>query len=143
MQDTNDYGPEPFVADIEAITTENEFFRVAKWTGTNLQMTLMSIKPGQDVGLEVHPDNDQFLRIEAGSAKVMMGPTQDNLDQEWEAGADWAIFVPANTWHNIINTGDEPLKMYSIYAPSHHAHGTIHHDRAEADAAEAAEHDEA
>lgn len=136
MNDTNDYGPDPYVVNIEELTVENDLFRVAKWTGTNLQMTVMSIEPGDDVGLEVHDDHDQFLRIEAGTAKVVMGPDQDNLEQEWEAEDDWAVFVPAGTWHNIINTGDTALKLYSIYAPAEHPHGTIHRDKAEAEASE-------
>lgn len=106
----------------------------------NLQMTVMSIEPGGEVGLEVHPELDQFLRIEQGKAKVVMGASKDNLDFEREAEDDFAIFVPANTWHNIINIGDEPLKLYSIYAPPNHPHSTVHKDYAEAEAAEAEEH---
>ena len=136
MADTNDYGPQPFVFNIEEATVENDKFRVAKWTGSNLQMTLMSIEPGDDIGLEVHDDHDQFLRIEQGDAKVVMGPAEDNLDFEAEAHDDFAIFVPAGSWHNVINTGSVPLKVYSIYAPSEHAHGTVHETKAEADAAE-------
>lgn len=137
MQDTKDYGPEPYVANIEEMTVGNDLFRVAKWTGANLQMTVMSIQPGDDIGLEVHKGHDQFLRIEAGRARVDMGPSEDQLDQQWEVEDDWAIFVPAGTWHNISNTGSEPLKLYSIYAPAEHRHGTVHRDKAEADAAEA------
>lgn len=136
-----DVGPAPHVVDIEELTKANENFRTAQWTGTFLQMTTMSIEVGGEVGLEVHDDTDQFLRIEAGKAKVVMGPAEDNLTQEWEAEDDFAIFVPSGTWHNIINVGDEPLKLYSIYAPPHHEHGTIHKTFEEAEAAEAAEHD--
>ncbi len=136
MTDTNDYGPQPFVLNIEEATVGNDSFRVAKWTGSNMQMTLMAIQPGDDIGLEVHVDHDQFLRIEQGSARVVMGPAEDNLNFEAEAEDDFAIFVPAGSWHNVINTGDQPLKLYSIYAPSEHAHGTIHQTKAEAEAAE-------
>lgn len=136
-----DVGPAPYVIDIEELTKANENFRTAQWTGTYLQMTTMSIEVSGEVGLEVHEDTDQFLRIEAGKAKVVMGPAEDNLTQEWEAEDDFAIFVPSGTWHNIINVGDEPLKLYSIYAPPHHEHGTIHKTFEEAEAAEAAEHD--
>lgn len=138
MADTNDYGAQPFVIDIEQATLENDKFRVAKWTGSNLQMTLMSIQPGDDIGLEVHMDHDQFLRIEQGTGLVQMGPAEDDLDFERAAKDDFAIFVPAGVWHNVTNTGDLPLKLYSIYAPSEHPHGTVHDDKA---AAEAAEHD--
>lgn len=124
--DMTDYGPKPYVIDIEELTKENELFRVAKWTGANLQMTVMAIEANGEVGLEVHEDHDQFLRIEEGVGKVVMGPSEDNLDQEWEVQDDFAIFVPAGTWHNILNTGDAPLKLYSIYAPGEHPRGTIH-----------------
>ena len=124
--DTNDYGPEPYVLNIEEATKGNDKFRVAKWTGKNLQMTLMSIEPGGDVGLEVHEDHDQFLRVEAGVGFVQMGQSEDNLDFEQNVEHDDAIFVPAGVWHNITNTGDTQLKLYSIYAPSEHPHGTIH-----------------
>ena len=136
MNDTNDYGLQPFVVNIEEATVANDHFRVAKWTGSHMQMTLMAIQPGDDIGLEVHADHDQFLRIEQGNAKVVMGPSEDNLDFEAEAEDDFAIFVPAGSWHNVINTGDQPLKLYSIYAPSEHAHGTIHETKADAEAAE-------
>jgi len=134
-----DVGPNPYVFDIEELTLANENFRTAVWTGQQFQMTLMTIPVGGEVGLEVHDDTDQFLRIEQGSAKVLMGPSADDLSREWEAKDDWAMFIPTGTWHNIINTGDEPLKMYSIYAPPHHPHGTIHTTFADAQAAEASE----
>lgn len=135
--DTNDYGGQPYVVDIEELTKANDKFRAAKWTGSNLQMTVMAIKPGGEVGLEVHNDHDQFLRIEEGTAKVVMGPAEDDLSFEKEAEDDFAIFVPAGTWHNIINTGSEALKLYSIYAPAEHPKGTIHETFEEAEAAEA------
>lgn len=138
--DTTDYGQQPYVVNIEKITKQNTKFRVAKWTGSNLQMTLMSIPVGGEVGLEVHADHDQFLRIEAGTATVVMGPSQDNLNFTQEAQDDFAIFVPAGTWHNITNTGQEPLKLYSIYAPAEHPAGTIHETYEEAMAAEAEHH---
>ena len=137
----NDNGQQPYVVDIEDITVANDNFRLAAWTGQFLQMTLMSIEVGSEVGLEVHNDTDQFLRIEQGEAKIVMGDSPDNLTFEATAEDDFAIFVPSGFWHNIINIGDEPLKMYSIYAPSHHPAGTIHTTKEEADAAEAAEHD--
>jgi mannose-6-phosphate isomerase-like protein (cupin superfamily) len=140
MADTKDIGPDPYVINIEELTKQNDKFRVAKWTGTNMQMTVMAIQPGDDVGLEVHEDHDQFLRIEEGSAKVVMGPSPDNLSHEWMAEDDWAVFVPAGTWHNIINTGENALKLYSIYSPPEHPHGTVHNDKAEAEAAEAEHH---
>lgn len=138
--DTTDHGPNPWVVNIEELTKENDKFRVSKWTGTYFQMTVMSIQPGGEVGLEVHSDVDQFLRVEQGKAKVVMGPAEDNLDQEWEVEDDFAVFVPAGTWHNIVNAGDEPLKLYSIYAKPEHPHSTVHEDYDEAMAAEAEHH---
>jgi mannose-6-phosphate isomerase-like protein (cupin superfamily) len=119
-----DAGPHPFVANIEEATLRNGNYRTALWTGTNLQLTVMSIGPGQDIGLEVHQDHDQFLRIEAGKARVQMGPRRDQLSFDREIGDDWIILVPAGHWHNVTNIGGQPLKVYSIYAPPEHPHGT-------------------
>ena len=132
MQDS---GPNPYVVDIEELTLENNNFRTTVWTGVNLQVTLMTIQPGEDIGLEVHEDHDQFLRIEQGLAEVQMGPTQLNLET-WDAEDDFAILVPAGTWHNVVNTGTQPLKLYSIYSPPEHPHGTIHETKEDAEAAE-------
>ena len=132
----NDEGPNPFVTNIEADTLANDNYRTTRWTGSNIQLTLMSIEPGRDIGLEVHEHGDQFLRVEAGRARVQMGPTEDDLNFDREVGDDWAIFVPAGSWHNITNIGDEPLKVYAIYGPPEHPHGTDHATKAEADADE-------
>jgi mannose-6-phosphate isomerase-like protein (cupin superfamily) len=140
MADRNDYGPNPFILNIEEATVENSAFRVAKWTGSQMQMTLMSIEPGDDIGLEVHHDHDQFLRIESGIGFAQIGPDADNFSLEKDVEDDDAIFIPAGSWHNVTNTGDKPLKLYSIYAPSEHAHGTVHETKEEADAAEAEHH---
>ncbi len=131
-----DEGAKPFVTNIDSETMENENYRTTRWTGTNLQMTLMSIEPGHDIGLEVHEHGDQFLRVEAGTARVQMGPTEDDLSFDREVGDDWVILVPAGMWHNITNIGDDALKVYAIYAPPEHAHGTVHATRAEGDAEE-------
>lgn len=129
-----DYGPNPFVIDINKATLANDTYRTALWTGRNLQLTLMSINPNDDIGLEVHPNNDQFLRIEKGIGVVQMGNSRDNLFFQQNIYDDYAIFVPAGTWHNVINTGNEPMKIYAIYAPSHHPWGTIHQTKAIAQA---------
>lgn len=120
----NDNGPNPYVVNIEEETLANENYRTTLWTGKYLQATLMMIQPDDNIGLEVHDDHDQFLRIEQGTALVQMGETQDDLN-EWEAHSDDAIFVPAGTWHDVVNIGQEPLKLYSIYAPPEHPHGTV------------------
>ncbi|NLT58873.1 MAG: cupin domain-containing protein [Clostridiales bacterium] len=127
----SDYGPEPFVVDIESATRQNKAFRTALWTGCYLQLTLMCIK--DEIGLEMHGDTDQFLRIEEGSALVMMGKSRDNLNFQTKVGKDCAIFIPAGTWHNIVNCGRKPVKLYSIYAPPHHPRGTVHRTREEAE----------
>ena len=131
-----DYGAEPTVLNIDAYTTSNDNFRTTLWTGTKLQVTIMSIPVGGDIGLEQHPDTDQFLRIEEGTAQVLMGDTEESLIFIQDAEKDFAIIVPAGKWHNIINTGDKPLKMYSIYSPVEHPHGTMHKTQEEAEEAE-------
>lgn len=131
-----DYGPKPFVVNIEQVAKQNQNYRTALWTGRYLQLTLMCIPLRGEIGLEVHPDTDQFLRIESGNGKVMMGASKNQLTCQRTVGAGCAVLVPAGTWHNIINTGDCPLKIYTIYAPPHHPHGTIHKTKADADAGE-------
>lgn len=131
-----DAGPAPFVLDIEDATLTNDTFRTALWTGPTLQLTVMRVEPGEDVGLEVHPDRDQFLRVEAGQGRVQMGPSEHDLPLDRDIGPDWAVLVPAGTWHNVTNTGQEPLRLYALYAPPEHPHGTVHATRAEAEAAE-------
>ncbi|MDJ1371496.1 cupin domain-containing protein [Gulosibacter molinativorax] len=131
MSEQTDHGPNPYVLNIEDATVANENFRTTQWTGEFLQMTLMSIPVGGDIGLELHTDTDQFLRLEQGRGRVQMGPSEDEVTFEEEVGADWAIFVPRGVWHNVTNIGDEPMKVYSIYAPPHHAPGTVHKTQAD------------
>ena len=127
-----DYGPMPFVVDIEDATTQNNTFRTVLWTGENLQVTVMSIDVGSDIGLEVHQTGDQFIRIEEGEALVQMGDSKDNLDFQRRISDDFAIMIPAGKWHNIINTGNKPLKLYAIYAPPEHPSNTVHKTKADA-----------
>jgi len=131
-----DYGPEPFVVNIEEATKQNNAFRTALWTGNHLQLTLMSINVGEDIGLEIHPDTDQFIRIEEGQGIVKMGDRKDRLDFEREVYDDFVFIIPAGKWHNLINTGNKPIKLYSIYAPPQHPRGTVHATKAIAQAAE-------
>ncbi|MFG6146885.1 cupin domain-containing protein [Halobacillus sp. B23F22_1] len=131
-----DYGRGPLVIDIDAASKENDTFRTALWTGKHLQVTLMSIEPGSDIGLEVHPDVDQFLRVEEGEGFVQMGPRENQLDFEADVEDDFAIMVPARMWHNLTNTGDTPLKLYTIYAPPEHPFGTVHETKEDAMEAE-------
>lgn len=128
-----DYGPKPFVVNIEEVTKENNTFRTALWTGEHLQLTLMSIKVGEDIGLEIHPHLDQFIRIEEGQGLVKMGVRKDKLDFQQKVYDDYAFIIPAGTWHNLVNTGTKPLKLYSIYAPPQHPKGTVHKTKADAE----------
>lgn len=121
-----DYGPEPFVVNIDQAAKQNTNFRTALWTGRHLQLTLMSINVGEEIGLEMHPDVDQFIRVEQGHGLVKMGDNDCRLDFQRYVYDDYVIFIPAEKWHNLINLGNIPLKLYSIYAPPEHPHGAIH-----------------
>ena len=128
-----DFGAEPFVVDINKATTENDTYRTALWSGEHLQLTVMSIPVGGDIGLEMHSEVDQFLRIEKGHGLAMMGRSREELSLQQPVFEDTAIFVPAGTWHNLVNTGGEALKLYSIYAPPKHPKGTVHATKAVAE----------
>ncbi|MGP0580393.1 cupin domain-containing protein [Paenibacillus peoriae] len=131
-----DYGKRPLVVDIEKVTKLNHTFRTALWTGEKFQVTVMSINVGEDIGLEVHPTTDQFIRIEEGQGLVQMGDSKDRLDFVVNAYEDYAIVVPAGKWHNLTNTGNKPLKAYVIYAPPEHPFGTVHRTKSDAMASE-------
>jgi mannose-6-phosphate isomerase-like protein (cupin superfamily) len=139
VNNKKDYGPAPFVVDIDKTAAHNSNYRTALWTGKYLQVTMMSIPVGGDVGLEIHPDTDQMLYVADGSALVQMGETSDNLSFSQPAYEDSAIFVPAGLWHNLTNTGKAPLKIFTVYAPPHHPWGTVQLTKADAEADEAAE----
>lgn len=136
QMELKDYGPRPLVVNIDKATKQNNTFRTALWTGSHFQVTLMSINIGDDIGLEIHPDTDQFIRIEDGQGIVKMGRNKENLNFEANAYDDFAIMIPAGFWHNIINTGNKPLKVYAIYAPPEHPYGVVHMTKSDAEAAE-------
>ena len=127
-----DYGPEPLVIDIDRAAKINPNFRTALWTGEHLQVTLMSIPVGGDIGVELHEDTDQFIRIEQGFAMVRFGKTKSIVRDIQQVNSHSAIVIPAGVWHNIVNYGNVPLKLYSIYAPAHHPFGTVHKTKEEA-----------
>ena len=124
-----------WVDDIERATLDNTDFRRVLFTGEQAQLTVMRLAPGEEIGLEMHADRDQFLRIEQGQARVTLSKSEDTVDETHEVKDDWAVVVPSGVWHNVVNTGDEDLKLYSLYAPPKHPDGTVHHTKAEADAA--------
>ena len=113
----NDIGPKPQSFNIEHATKENTDYRSVAWSGRYLQVTLMSIPVGEDIGLEAHPETDQFLRLDAGRGRVQMGAAKDKLTFEKEVSDGWCVLVPAGTWHNITNIGATPMQVYAIYAP--------------------------
>jgi len=121
-----------FVTNIEKDTTENENFRKVLFTAPHSQLVLMSLKPNEEIGNEVHADNDQFFRIDAGQGKIVFDNTEEHPISD-----GFAVVVPAGTWHNVINTSSEkPLRLYTIYSPAHHPDGTIHKTKEEAMTAE-------
>ncbi|MGO4940414.1 cupin domain-containing protein [Fundicoccus sp. Sow4_D5] len=138
--DLRDYGKDPFVINIEAATLQNDTFRTALWTGSQLQVTLMSIPVGGDIGGEIHTKEDQFLRLEQGQGRVVMGTSEEDITFEKDVADDDVILIPKGIFHNVINTGDQPMKLYSIYGPAHHAHGTVHETQAIAEAEEEEHH---
>ena len=125
----NDTKPAPgYVTDIEKKTLENEFFRQVLFTGPHSQLVVMALAPGEEIGMEVHPDRDQFIRVEAGKGKAILN------GKEFELQDGSAVVVSAGTEHNIVNTSQHAaLKLYTVYAPPEHPDGTVHKTKAEAD----------
>jgi len=123
-----------YVGSIEKQTLENTYFREVLFTGKHSQLVVMCLQVGEEIGDEVHPSVDQFFRIEQGEAKFVLNENEEHLVREGDA-----VVVPAQTYHNVINTSKtEELKLYTIYSPPNHPAGTIHKTKAEADAAEPA-----
>jgi mannose-6-phosphate isomerase-like protein (cupin superfamily) len=129
-----------WIADIEQATLENTTFRTVLFTGEHTQLTVMRLAPGEDIGREAHSNRDQFLRIEQGQARVELGKTEGTIDETHHVEDDWAIIVPAGIWHNVVNTGAEDVKLYSLYSPPEHPAGTVHRTKADAEAEERAHH---
>ena len=120
-----------YVVNIEKATRDNAYFRRVLHTAENSQLVVMSLQPGEEIGLEVHPELDQFIRVEEGSGQVVLDGEEHNI------ATDWAVVIPAGTRHNVVNTsGSEMLRLYTIYSPPQHPAGTVHATRAEALAAE-------
>ena len=131
-----DYGGCPYVVNIPRHAANNTNFRTAIWTGSYLQMTLMHLPPRGEIGEEMHGDTDQLLRVEQGCGMVKMGAYRGQLDTQYRVRLGDVIFVPAGTWHNVINIGRMPLKISSVYAPPNHQKGTVHRTKKDAERAE-------
>jgi len=116
-----------YVQNIEGITIKNEEFRQVLYTAKNCQLVVMALKPGEEIGAEVH-QLDQFFRVEEGSGEAVLDDVRTAIS------AGFAVIVPAGTNHNIINTGGAPLKLYTLYAPPNHKDKVVHHTRADAEA---------
>lgn len=124
-----------YVHNIETDTLENETFRTVLYTGNYLQLVVMSLKPDEEIGMETH-GQDQFIRIEKGTGMAVL----DGVDHDLEDGV--AVVVPAGTEHNIINTGDDEMKLYTLYAMPHHTDGIVHQTKEDAEEDEEAHTDE-
>ncbi len=118
-----------FVDDIEELTAENTDYRRVLYTARNLQLVLMALQPGEEIGEEVHDDGDQFFRVETGEGEIWIDGTVSKIK------SDMAMIIPAGARHNVKNTGDTPLKLYTIYSPPEHIDGTVQPTKADADAA--------
>lgn len=117
-----------FIGDIEGLTKENTNFRRVLYTGKNLQLVLMTLQPGEEIGEEVHDDRDQFFRFEKGHGEVVIDDHRSSIKD------DDAVLVPAGARHNVINTGTKPLQFYTVYGPPEHKDGVLHRTKAEAEA---------
>lgn len=115
-----------FVEDIEELTEDNKDFRRVLYTGRHLQLVLMALQPGEDIGEEIHEDHDQFFRVEKGKGEVWIDGQRTKIKR------DDAIIVPAGAKHNVINTGDKALKLYTIYGPPDHKDGVVRETKADA-----------
>lgn len=118
-----------FIGDIENRTEDNRDFRRVLYTGPHMQLVLMSLQPGEEIGEEIHERTDQFFRVEEGKGEIWMDGRATRIE------SDMAMLVPAGTRHNIKNTGNNPLQLYTLYAPPEHADGTVHRTKEEAEAA--------
>lgn len=121
----NEHGGEVYILNVSKSAYKNESFRESVWTGNYLQMTLMSIPCSCDVGVEIHNDTDQYIRVEYGYACLLTGCDPKHLDNKKKLCQGDAVFVPAGTWHNIVNVGRGELKLSSVYAPPHHPKCTV------------------
>lgn len=116
-----------FHIELEQETLKNENFRVVLYTGSHMQLVVMALQVGEEIGLETHDTHDQFIRVEVGEGQAIMN------GEEYDLKDGSAILIPAGVQHNVINTGDTVLKLYTVYAPAQHPDGTVHRTKAQAD----------
>ena len=136
FENNKDLKVKPALINIRNEVVTNNNFRKEIWTGEHLQVTVMSIPVGGEIGLEMHDNLDQFIKVESGCAEVYMGESKEKLKPVGKVNSNYAILVPAGTWHNIINACPFPLKVYSVYAPPKHPFGTVHRTKLDADLTE-------
>jgi mannose-6-phosphate isomerase-like protein (cupin superfamily) len=129
-----DIGPRPQAFDLETQSLENPDYRTVAWSGPYLQVTLMSIPVNGDIGREKHGGTDQFVRLERGRGRAQMGPAEDDLTFDREVTNGWCVLVPAGSWHNVTNIGDEPMQVHTAFAPQHHTPRKVQQTKAIADA---------
>ncbi|MBQ4101062.1 MAG: cupin domain-containing protein [Oscillospiraceae bacterium] len=128
-----DYGDNPFSANIDMLTRQNPYFRTVLWTGKHLQLVLMRLRSGEAIGGEVHPRTDQFIKVVEGRAEVLMGKSADDISYKKIIGEGYMTIIPAGWYHNIKNIGGRSLRLYTIYAPPEHPAGTVHKTKKDAE----------
>ena len=128
-----DNGGKTYVVNVGRIAAQNSNFRTAIWTGCNLQMTVMCIPACGEIGSEIHDNTDQLIRVEHGNAVVKFGKSRSRMDYCQSMSQGDAVFIPAGTWHNILNPDNEPLRLSSVYAPPNHPKGTVHRTKKDAE----------
>jgi mannose-6-phosphate isomerase-like protein (cupin superfamily) len=122
-----------WVGDVGGTAEGNTYFREVLYTGKDMQLVVMSLRPGEEIGIESHDRVEQFVRVEHGRARVAMGPAKDKITETRDLERGSGVVVPADVWHNVVNTGDGELKLFTIYAPPEHPHGTVHKTKADAE----------
>lgn len=130
-KEDSDYGGKPFVVNIKDMSHANNDFRRSLWTGNNLQMTLMNINAGEDIGAEIHSQTDQIIIVANGHGVFLYGDSLEHLDNQTPLFKHSTIFIPEKTYHNIVNTSNVPLTLISIYAPPNHPFGTVQKEKQE------------
>ncbi len=124
-----------WIGNVEGAARSNDYFRQVLTTAKHLQLVLMTLEPGEEIGLEVHDEHEQFIYLVSGRATVTLGPTRHEVAEAHDIEAGWAALVPGGTWHNVINRGEVALQLFTLYAPPEHPEGTVHRTRADATAA--------